>query len=658
MVDTQKGGERPRFRQDLVAELIEDSGKRFVDVADPDSGHVFRFYEVEYSLACAMDGERDVTGIVRWAQEDLGLHTNPNEVRSVIGTLGELGFLEGAATAAARPAQPAQPVQPAAKAAAANRWDQPTAMGEADEYLGKGVVHASGAAAKSSPSEDVELGHAGGMKAAASDLPKAPDFELGAPGTVKPPPEKTVGTQEIPLGSPGRPPDVSVDLSADVSVRPDDVKEAVRQSQVIRAPSVPQELLDSVAPVVSDKEAPPAKVETKQAPKPVEAPKPAPEKRPERQAQRAKPVEPLPPPKAPNAPAPRVSPALLVLLVLVVLGAGAFAVWKLILQKSNDTDKQSTQQPAPPPPPPAPPPPPPVESEKLASEQPPAAELKAPGAGTLEMIAANDSDVKAGAVIAALVGHKPIETEIANLTKDVDKRQGEVAQAEKDRDAAEAAGNKPGVTAAEKKIDDRKKALDATQAKLAAKTADLAKLVVKAPSDGKVAAVAKANAKVTANDVVAKLTPPPVLVTTFKTTSQPVTADARVLLAVKGAEQKLSCKVVAVDNGTKIACPHDAAPEGTEVTFAGIDTSAPKEEIDMGEGSGSAAGSGSGSDKAEKTDKAPAKAPPPAPPPRPRPMPRPTPKPPTPAVDKNAGSAAAPADKPAGTDQPAGSAAP
>ena len=40
---------------------------------DPDSGNVFRFYEVEYSLACAMDGERDVAGIVKWAEEELGL---------------------------------------------------------------------------------------------------------------------------------------------------------------------------------------------------------------------------------------------------------------------------------------------------------------------------------------------------------------------------------------------------------------------------------------------------------------------------------------------------------------------------------------------------------------------------------------------------------
>ena len=52
----------PRFRTDLVAEPIDDGGKRFIDVVDPDSGNGFRFFEIEYSLACAMDGARDIAG--------------------------------------------------------------------------------------------------------------------------------------------------------------------------------------------------------------------------------------------------------------------------------------------------------------------------------------------------------------------------------------------------------------------------------------------------------------------------------------------------------------------------------------------------------------------------------------------------------------------
>src|SRR5690606_28409908 len=108
----QASSERPRFRQDLVAESIEDGATRFIDVLDPDSGTLFRFFEVEYSLACAMDGQRDVAGIIRWADEELGLKTNAKEVSHVIATLADLGYLErGAeAAAAASAAQAAQPV--------------------------------------------------------------------------------------------------------------------------------------------------------------------------------------------------------------------------------------------------------------------------------------------------------------------------------------------------------------------------------------------------------------------------------------------------------------------------------------------------------------------------------------------------------------------
>jgi len=69
----------------------------------PDSETLFRFYEVEYSLACGMDGERDVPGIVKWAQEELGLSPTPQEVRTVIATLGDLGFIATGEAAATPP---------------------------------------------------------------------------------------------------------------------------------------------------------------------------------------------------------------------------------------------------------------------------------------------------------------------------------------------------------------------------------------------------------------------------------------------------------------------------------------------------------------------------------------------------------------------------
>src|SRR5688572_24226688 len=97
----QAATDRPRFRQDLVAEALEDNAMRFIDVMDPDSGTLFRFFEIEYSLACAMDGQRDVAGIVKWADEELGLKTSAKEVSRVISTLGDLGYLERGAAALA-----------------------------------------------------------------------------------------------------------------------------------------------------------------------------------------------------------------------------------------------------------------------------------------------------------------------------------------------------------------------------------------------------------------------------------------------------------------------------------------------------------------------------------------------------------------------------
>src|SRR5262245_44879706 len=87
--------DRPCFRTDLVAQPILDAGPRYVDGTDPGSGRTFRFYEVEYWLACAMDGRRNVSELADWALDELGLQASADELNSVIGTLADLGYLEG-----------------------------------------------------------------------------------------------------------------------------------------------------------------------------------------------------------------------------------------------------------------------------------------------------------------------------------------------------------------------------------------------------------------------------------------------------------------------------------------------------------------------------------------------------------------------------------
>src|SRR5262249_40884299 len=97
MENTQEATDRPRFRADLVAQPIEEEGVRYVDVTDPASGQTFRFYDVEYSIACAMDGDRDVQNLIDWTLTELGIEASHEELVSVINTLADLGYLEGIA---------------------------------------------------------------------------------------------------------------------------------------------------------------------------------------------------------------------------------------------------------------------------------------------------------------------------------------------------------------------------------------------------------------------------------------------------------------------------------------------------------------------------------------------------------------------------------
>jgi hypothetical protein len=675
--------ERPRFRQDLVAEPIEDGASRFIDVADPDSGNLYRFYEVEYSLACAMDGERDVAGIVKWAEEELGLKPSAKEVQSVIATLGDLGYLESGAAAAAAvnaaaaaaeappPARPEPVEAPRAAAPPAAARPKTPAAGvkkQPDAELGRGVVtggRSSGGTAPS-PAADLELGTAGGRAPArAEELPSGGDFELGAPGATSgaKQPAARKGGDDFALGASGAGavsnPALSTDLAADMAISPADVKEAVRASQVMKSVDIPPELAAELEPPKPIEAPRPAK--QAEAPKPVAAAKPVETKPAETkpaEVKAPKPVE-MPTerpvlPKAPPSSGP--SPILIGLLVLVLLAAGAFVVYKFVLKKDATPQKKVEAPVAPMPP--QPPASPPVETAKLASEQPAPEDIKPAGAATIATIVTSDSTVKAGDPIARLAGYKPISVEVATLQKDVDTAKAGIAKATQDRDAAQTAGNKAGVTAAETKLAGLEKTLATNEGKLATKTAALDAFLIKSPAAGKITAIAKPNAKVTPTDIIATLTRDPITVATFKSTGE-VAPDTHVLLAIKGSEQKLSCTVVATGgDGTKIACPKDAAPDGTEVTYAGVDTSAPApSETKPADGSaapadGSAAGSAApadgsagsaaaadGSAAAEKAEKAPA---------RPRPQPK-QPAPKQPAPDKPAEPAAPAEPAPAGS---------
>ena len=609
------GSERPRFRHDhLIAEPIDERGSRFVDVMDPDSGNLFRFYEVEFSLACAMDGQRDIAGIVKWAQEELGVSPSLSEIRTVVATLGELGYLdqtEGARAAASTPAA-------------------------RDVELGTGIVVGANAPRPTTNAVmDVELGNAGTTSSSPSpsaDVAMDADFTLGSPGanTVRKP---DAPAEDVALGASGRGhedtavpamvSDVSTDLSEGIAIRPDDVKEAVRASKVMQAVDVPKELLDAfeekttvgaadpspaasakaVAPAASAKAVAPAASAEAVAPaasaKPVataddEPARGVPAKprtsRPTWAPQAATgaqpaltktPVEqPKPPVVADKTPAEAsgrgISPILVVFLILVLGSAAAYFAWKFLIKSSNEDSTQTGMvQPTPPQPikpvEPPPPPPPPPPSIKLALDTPVPVEVKAAAAGQIEFTETAKT-VKRESVVMKLVGYKALASEIATLTKDIDKRLPlEISQAEKDLAAAKAANNPAGLAKAESRFADRKKSLADKQAALITKQAELDKFLVKAPADGALTVVAKSG-RVGASDVLFSIAPSPVLVATFvPSASEPApAADSWVYLAVKSGGNKITCRVIQVDrDGAKIVCPADSAADGAEVVLAG-----------------------------------------------------------------------------------------
>ena len=575
MPSAAAGYEKPRFRQDLVAEAIEDQGAKFIDVADPDGHHVFRFFEVEFSIACAMDGERDIAGIVKWAQDELGLKPSPAEVRTVISTLADLGYLDGTGTARAAAAAPPTRPQPGR-----------------DRDLAPGVV--VGAPGKAASVGDVELGKAGvRAPAARADLPKSGDVALGAPGASAARPPR-MPAEDVALGASGVPAapvipeNVSLDLSDQVVVRPDDVKEAVRASKVMSAVEVPKDLMDAieskpppptpvakpVTPVSKPVEAKPVEAKPVEAiARPVEKIKPPVELK--------KPVEHKVPPVeresvVPNAPETRTSPLLIFALIVVVLGVGAFLVWKYVLKKTNtepaptgELGSASTTNPAPPEVKPEPTAPPPAPT-KLALETPEAVEVKAPAAGQLEPFPANLKVVKRGDVIATLAGGRKIKGEVAILTKEIDRVAKQVADAQKKLDDATAAKKQAFIIKdLEGRLADRVQSKTTKETAKTAKEAELEKLAVKAPVDGQITYLAKPNTAATPETSIASIAAPPALVVTFKTDGAPAVASS-VYVKVKDSDVTLTCTVAqATADGVKVACPVDNALDGKEVTFGG-----------------------------------------------------------------------------------------
>ena len=584
--------DRPRFRHDLIAESVQEGGHKFVDLGDPESGSLFRLYEVEFSIACGMDGERDVAGIVQWAKDELGLMPSVNEVRSVIAALGQHGFLDQAD--AARAAATERPT--AAAAAAASRGPE----------LGAGVVvgqQPKPAAGRA----DVELGASGGPAAKpAQPMPKGAAIELGTPGataTAKPPRSPV---EDVALGAPGshaKAPktDVSLDLADHMGLRPDDVKEAVRQSKQMSAVDVPKELLAQMETPV-----PPQKVDTaKPAAKPAEAAKPAakpveaakPAAKPVEKPVEAKPAsKPLEKPvivaekkPIPTAPKEGVSPVLIILLVLAIGGAGAYFAWRYLIRGKAET-AQVTPPPvtpasgsvaAPTPPPVAPPPKGKIEIVPGAQR-----DILSVFAGNIESIDVTERDVDTSDVIARLVGSKRAEAEMTSLDKEIERRMTTLKNAEGAREKLNPppppeAGSGSAATpppkapseaqlkAADAAIAKAQKALEDKQNERGTKEENLEKLYVRAPFEGHLVVLAKPGQKVEENTIIANMIPKPAPTVLFKLDKN-MTIDRGLAVPIRVNEKMYTCEVADSNvDGTRVVCRTmtEGLTEGAEATL-------------------------------------------------------------------------------------------
>lgn len=637
---------RPRFRTDLVAEPIEEGGHRYIDVVDPDTGNGFRFFEVEYSLACAMDGERDMAGLVQWAKEDLGIEPSTKELATVISTLGELGYLDSGAAAAA-----------------------PGASDGSDLGLTPGVV-AAPHAAYDGPREDIELGHHEKVTTRMDPLPKA-DFELGmAGGTAAPRPAPIAGFDGGPeLGAAGvgagnrelvmefeapTPPpaelaspklrpvsrpdaeddgptnlprpatdaefgddEVSVDLSDHLAISASDVKEAVRASKSMKAVDLPPELAAELDDSPEAREArlqaaretaekaqaerlaaeraaaeklAAERVAAEAAARPaVELPRPPvgvtrPKSTSERPVSADKPAETAPTATAKEAPAPRsgVSLWLVALLLLVVAAAGGWYYWTKVLKKplpwesaapaegttgTTGATGGTATEPPPPPPPPAPP------SAALAEVPGAPTEVTAGQVGIVASAAEDGATVAAGDEIVRFKGSSAKEQKLVGLDYDIDKRvPKQLADAQKKKTDAAAAGRP--TKQYEDFISERTKRLEQKVAERDALRLEMESLIVKAPVGGVVAMQIATGQRTAADQVIATVTPAPVLTATFTLPAgyagKVPAVDASVRVAVKATPAtKANCTATAVAAPTvTVVCPHDAgiAP-GTEVVL-------------------------------------------------------------------------------------------
>ncbi|WP_428268410.1 hypothetical protein [Haliangium sp.] len=610
---------RPRFRTDLVAAPIDEAGDRFIDVVDPASGKAFRFYEVEFSIACAMDGNRDLTALARWAEAELGLATSPAELSTVVSTLDDLGYLEAtpeAAAAAARGAGDFDLGLPGAGAVAEPEAPLP----EVDFELGsagKSLFENDDEERFNAP--EITLGESGNetLSDAPSEMPAEVEGEDESPTIEKPalemlgeppsaPPEQTVvqpvlrpisrpsvgdddGPTNLPAPATDFDEELSVDLTDHMRIGTDDVKEAVRQSKVMQAVEVPQEVVSNLAAARSasavglDDEEGAATTERAMPPR-LEPPPEVPGRgQPPLVAETTElPDEPPSVSRSGTSP-PAVGAmdddgrtgdelsagrpksragVLLVLLLLVAGGAGAyyyFTVYKPA-QEAAEVPVQVADA-APEPAPPEPPPPPP--SAQVVSVPKDPIEVAATREGRIAEITAAGTEVAVDEVVVRLDGYQRYDRRIKDHESDIERYRARIAESEAKKTEAEERGSESGVKRAERDIERDQGKITDREARIEAEAEKMAPYLLRAPGAGTVATELEAGTGIEVGQVVFSIELPPVLQATFVIDDGDLPEqDEDVTLAAQDEESKsATCAVVSrseEEHSITVTCADDS----------------------------------------------------------------------------------------------------
>ncbi|ACY19329.1 hypothetical protein [Haliangium ochraceum] len=600
---------RPRFRSDLVAKPFDDAGQRFVDVTDPDSGKTFRFYEVEYSIACAMDGRRDLAGLSEWAQVELGLEPSPDELSTVIATLDDLGYLQtqDAGRAAAQGGEGGFDLGFAGSSDETYE-DESLTAGDDDEFElgspGKSPLDNGDEERLDAP--EITLGVSGNesIRPGGSEFPpisdsddeiptvikqtprRAPTAELGAPPEA--PPEETAiqpvlrpvarerldddGPTNIPPPATDFDEEVSVDLTDHMRIGAADVQEAVRQSKVIPAVNVP----GITGPDVADDEDDDSPATTER--EPIKTPPPMAAARPATAPPTELPDTPAPVTAKPLedsdklfragsdgiAEPPRSRAGLVILLLLLVLVAGAAAAYFFWYVPMEEAKARAAQEAAAaeaaaeaePEPEPEPEPP----SATMASVAVEPVTVEAAEEGEIEVILEAGSEVEENAIVVRFDGFQRAQRQVEANENDIERYQKRVADSEEALKAAEAEGDENAVKRHARDMEREQGKIEARQASIAEAMEEMAPFLLRAPVAGVVQTERASGDKVAAGDTVFGIELPPRLEAVFTVENGEPPAEAtEVTLAAKDDAQKtMRCAATKVDGQeVTVTCPSE-----------------------------------------------------------------------------------------------------